>query len=104
MIKPMVVELEVDANLGDEFYYYCFFYSEKELGFTKSYMQLFWKKLQMGVGFENTCIFLGKWNVSRFVTRLYGWEHKILRLLPLLVQVRFPIRETFTQQGPNHWL
>ena len=35
MIKPMVVELEVDANLGDEFY------SEKELGFTKSYMQLF---------------------------------------------------------------
>ena len=41
MIKPMVVELEVDANLGDEFYYYCFFYSEKELGFTKSYMQLF---------------------------------------------------------------
>ena len=41
MIKPMVVDLEVDATLSDEFYYYCFFYSEKELGFTKSYMQLF---------------------------------------------------------------
>ena len=41
MIKPMVVDLEVDATLGDEFYYYCFFYSEKELGFTKSYMQSF---------------------------------------------------------------
>ena len=41
MIKPMVVDLEVDATLGDEFYYYFFFYSEKELGFTKSYMQLF---------------------------------------------------------------
>ena len=31
MIKPMVVDLEVDANLGDGFYYYCFFYSQKKL-------------------------------------------------------------------------
>ena len=31
MIKPMVVDLEVDATLGDGFYYYCFFYSQKEL-------------------------------------------------------------------------
>ena len=29
MIKPMVVYLEVDATLGDEFYYYCFFILEK---------------------------------------------------------------------------
>ena len=28
MIKPMVVDLEVDATLDDEFYY-CFFYSQK---------------------------------------------------------------------------
>ena len=27
----MVVDLEVDATLGDGFYYYCFFYSQKEL-------------------------------------------------------------------------
>ena len=40
MIKPMVVNLEVDATLGDGFYY-CFFYSQKELGFTKSYLQFF---------------------------------------------------------------
>ena len=25
MIKPMVVDLEVDATLGDGFFYYCFF-------------------------------------------------------------------------------
>ena len=42
MIKPIVVDLKVDATLGDEFYYYCFFYSQKELCFTtKSYLQLF---------------------------------------------------------------
>ena len=42
MIKPMVVDLEVDAILGDKFYYYCFFYSQKKLvGFTKSYLQFF---------------------------------------------------------------
>ena len=43
MIKPMVVDLEVDATLGDGFYYYCFFYSQKELGFTKSYLHFFAK-------------------------------------------------------------
>ena len=43
MIKPMVADLEFDATLGDGFYYYCFFYSEKELGFTKSYLQYFEK-------------------------------------------------------------
>ena len=40
MIKPMVVDLEVDATSGDGFYYY-FFYSQKELGFTKSYLHFF---------------------------------------------------------------
>ena len=30
MIKPMVVDMEVDTTLGDRFYYYCFFYSQKE--------------------------------------------------------------------------
>ena len=44
MIKPMVVDLEVDATLGDGFYYYCFFYSQKELGFTKSYLHFFFLK------------------------------------------------------------
>ena len=42
MIMPMVVDLEVDATLGDGFYDYCFFfYSQKELGFTKPYLQFF---------------------------------------------------------------
>ena len=44
MIKPMVVDLEVDAFLSHGFYYYCFFYSQKELGFTKSFTFLFLKK------------------------------------------------------------
>ena len=29
---------------------------------------------------------------------------KFLRLPPLLVQLRVPIRRTPTQQGPNQWL
>ena len=54
MIKPMVVDLEVDATLGDEFYYYCCFYSQEELGFTNSHLHFSWKKLYMGVAYENT--------------------------------------------------
>ena len=45
MIMPMVVDLKVDTTLGDGFYYYYYyFYSQKELGFTKSYLQFFLKK------------------------------------------------------------
>ena len=51
MIKPMVVDLKVDATLGDGFYYFFFFYySQKELGFTKSYLQFFLKKSINGCG------------------------------------------------------
>ena len=45
MIQSMVVYLEVDATLDYGFYYYRFFYSQKDLGFTKSYLQFFSKKL-----------------------------------------------------------
>ena len=69
MIKPMVVDLEVDAILGDGFYY-CFFYSQKELGFTKSYL-----------GFENTCTFSGTLNVSRRNQGLNGIVYKEFLLL-----------------------
>ena len=41
MIMPMVMDLEVDATLGDGFYYYSFFHSQKELRFTKSYLHFF---------------------------------------------------------------
>ena len=44
--KPMVVDLEVDVILGDEFYYYCFFYSKMKLGFTKSSLQFFEKSYE----------------------------------------------------------
>ena len=40
MVKPILLDLHVDATLGDGFYYYCFFYSQKKLGF-KSYLQRF---------------------------------------------------------------
>ena len=46
IIKPIMV----DANLGDGFYYYCFFYSQKELGITKSYLQFCLKKAVNGCG------------------------------------------------------
>ena len=70
MIKPMVVDLEVDATLGDGFYY--FFYSQKELAFTKFYLQLFFeKKLEIGVGFENTWTVSGNWNAFSVIPIVY---------------------------------
>ena len=29
MIKPMMVDLEIDGTLGDGFYYYCYFIHKK---------------------------------------------------------------------------
>ena len=54
-----------------------------KLGFTKSSLQFFWKKLWMVVGLENTCTISGKWNVSKVVTRLYEWVHKIRKTTPI---------------------
>ena len=42
MIMTMVVDLGVDATLGDGCYYY-YFYSQKELGFTKHVYNFFEK-------------------------------------------------------------
>ena len=56
MIKPMVVDLmslakfEVDATLGDVFYYYCFFYSQKELVVLQVIFTIFLKKAINGCG------------------------------------------------------
>ena len=50
MIKPMVVDLDVDATLGDGFYFILFFYSQKELGFTMSYLHFFFNKAINGCG------------------------------------------------------
>ena len=41
MIKPIVVDLEFNATLSHGFYYCSFFISQKELGFTKSYLHFF---------------------------------------------------------------
>ena len=38
----------------------------------------------MGVGFDNTHIVSGNWNVSRVIQRLYGWIYKTLRLSPVV--------------------
>ena len=38
----------------------------------------------MGVGFENTCTVLGKWNVPRVATRIYGWVYKIRKTTPII--------------------
>ena len=41
----MVVDLEIDATLGNGFYYYCFFYSQEELGrFYKAIFTIILKK------------------------------------------------------------
>ena len=44
----------------------------------------------VGVVFENICTVSGKWNITRVVSWLYGWVHKILRLPPLLAQLHVP--------------
>ena len=40
----------------------------------------------MGVGFENTCTFSGKENVSRVIPRYYRWVYKNLCLYSLAVE------------------
>ena len=50
----------------------------------------------MGVGFENTCTFSGKWNVSRVVTRLYRWVSKILKTTLVISLTAVP------HQGDSH--
>ena len=47
MIRPMVLDLEVDATLG---FIIVSFNSQKELSFTKSYLQFFLKKAINGCG------------------------------------------------------
>ena len=64
MIKPMVVDLEVDATLDDGFYYYCFFYSQKELGFTKSYLHFFF--------FEKS--YTRVWDLRRSESNIPRWN------------------------------
>ena len=48
MIRPMVLDLEVDATLG--FIIIVSFNSQKELSFTKSYLQFVLKKAINGCG------------------------------------------------------
>ena len=77
----MVVDLEVDATLGDGFY--CFFIHVLLINYVLlSHIYIFfWKKLYGSVGFENTCTFSGKWNVSRRNQGLSGIIHKEFLLL-----------------------
>ena len=100
MIKPMVVDLEVDPTCSDGLYYYCFFYSLKELGFTKSYLQFSEKSYNRVWDLRTFAQVSGKWNVSRVVTRLYGMNGyiKCLRPLPLLV-INFGLPSGVLQLG-----
>ena len=45
-----------------------------------------------------------KWNVSRFVPRLYGRIYKYFQTLPLLVKLWVSSRGTLIQRVPNRWL
>ena len=44
MIMPMVVDLEVDATLGDEFYYYWFVFIHKKNQVLLSHIYNFFEK------------------------------------------------------------
>ena len=51
----------------------------------------------MGVRFENTCTVSGSEMTPGLFQDFMDGYRKFLRLTPLLVQLRFPIRETPTQ-------
>ena len=104
MIISMVVDLEVDATLGDGFYYYNFF-SQKELGFTISHIYNCFEKSYKWVWNLRTLVKFHGSELSPVLFQDFMDGHiKFLRLLPLLAQLHFPIRGIPTQQGPNQWL
>ena len=104
-IKSMMVDLEVDATLDDDFYYYCFFYSQKELSFTRSYLQFFSEKSYKWMWDLRTLIQVQGSGISPGLLQDFMDGYiKFLRLPALLVQLRLPFSGTPTQQSPNQWL
>ena len=100
----MVVDFEVDATLGGGFYY-CFFYSQNESGFTNLYLYFFFKKSCKWVWDLRT---LAQFQTSKMSPGLLqdfmNGYIKFLRLCSLLVQLWFPISGTPSQLFPNQWL
>ena len=92
----MVADLEFDATLGDGFYCYPFFYSEKELGFTKSYLQFFEKSYKWLWDLGTLAQFQGSEMSPGLLQSFMDGYIKFLRLPPLKVQLRFPIKGTPT--------
>ena len=99
IINPMMV----DANFGDGFYY-CFFYSQKELGITKSYLQFCLKKAINGCGVWEHFHSFTEMKYFQGCSKTLWMGIQFLKLPPLLVQHLVPIRGTPTQEDPNQWL
>ena len=72
----------VDANLGDGFYYYCFFYSQKELGITKSYLQFCLKKAINGCGVWEHLHSFTKMKCFQGCSKT--WVYTILKTTPII--------------------
>ena len=58
----------------------------------------------MGLGLRTLAQFQECENSLGLLQEFIDEYTKFLRLAPLLVQLRLPIRGTPTQQGPNQWL
>ena len=99
MIKPVVVDLEVDAILIMGHYYHFFFYSEKELDL--QYLNFFGKNYKWVWDLRTLAQFQGSEMYPGLLQDFKEGYIKFIKLPPLLVQLRFPIRGPPTQQGPN---
>ena len=53
----------------------------------------------MSVGFENICTVSEKWNVSKFVPRIYGWVYKIIWLTSITTEDSEVVVTTGYQSG-----
>ena len=55
----------------------------------------------MGVGFENTCMVSGKWNVYRVISRFFGLVYKTLRIFSLVVEHNVVVVTAGSQSGQS---
>ena len=54
----------------------------------RGWILLYWRLMLLwviGVGFDNTSTLSVKWNITRILSKLFGWVYIILRFLSLLV-------------------
>ena len=101
MIKPVVVDLEVDTTLGDVT---VSFIHKKDQVFLSHICSFFEKSQKIVCDLRTLAQFQGSEMPLGLLQDFIEGYIKFLRLHPLLFQLWFPIKGTPTQQGPYQWL